>query len=72
MTFSKKILDEILENEYSVVVITNNFHILRATSVAKNAGFFDVTHIHAELQWYNLLPCFLRESLAVLKMLFKY
>jgi len=24
--------------------------------------------MHAGLQWYNLAPCYLRESLAVLKM----
>ena len=37
--------------------------------MAKKEGFYKVTHIHAGLQWYNLAPCFLRESLAVLKML---
>ena len=68
MAFSKAILDEAFKKDYSVVVITNNFHILRATSIAKNTGFKSVTHMHAGLQWYNLLPCYLRESLAVLKM----
>lgn len=68
MAFSKVILDDALKKDYSVVVITNNFHILRAASIAKSAGFKGVTHMHAGLQWYNLLPCYLRESLAVLKM----
>ena len=36
--------------------------------VLKNTGFKSITHMHAGLQWYNLLPCYLRESLAVLKM----
>ena len=31
-------------------------------------GFKDVTHLHAGLEWYNLMPCYLRESLAVLKL----
>lgn len=66
--FSKEILDEQFKDDYSVVVITNNFHVFRSTVMAKKTGFKDVTHIHAGLQWYNLAPCFIRESLAVLKM----
>lgn len=69
MKFSKEILDEKIGGDYRIVVITNNFHIFRGTSIAKKAGFENVSHMHASLQWYNLMPCFLRESLAVLKML---
>ena len=68
MKFSKEILDKHFEGDYSVAIITNNFHIFRGTSIAKNAGFKDVSHMHADLKWYNLMPCFLRESLAVMKM----
>lgn len=67
MAFSKKIADKILPEDYSICVITNDFHVLRGTSMAKDAGFLNVTHKGAHLQWYNLLPCYLRESLAVLK-----
>ncbi len=35
---------------------------------AKAEGFTEISHLHAGLQWYNLVPCYLRESLAVLKM----
>ncbi len=66
--FSKELLDKYFEDNYSVVVVTNNFHVFRATSVAIKTGFKDVSHIHAGLQWYNLMPCYLRESVAVLKM----
>ncbi len=69
MKYSKAILDNYFSNDYSVVVITNNFHIFRGATIAKNTGFKDVTHMHAGLQWYNLMPCFLRESLAVIKMI---
>ena len=69
MKYSKEILDNCFTNDYSVVVITNNFHVFRGTTIAKNTGFKDVTHMHAGLQWYNLMPCFLRESLAVIKMI---
>ncbi len=68
MLFSKVLLDEYFEDNYSVVVVTNNFHIFRGVSLAKKSGFNDISHFHAGLQWYNLLPCYLRESLAVLKM----
>ena len=68
MRFSKEILDGIYEDDYSVVVITNNFHIYRGVQIAKMEGFGDVYHKHAGLRWYNMAPCYLRESLAVLKM----
>jgi len=69
MKFSKENIEKQLTNDYSVVIITNNFHIFRGATIAKNAGFKNVTHMHAGLQWYNLMPCFLRESLAVIKMM---
>lgn len=68
MKFSKAILDERFSGDYSIAVITNNFHIYRGVCIAKNEGFKDVTHLHAGLQWYNLMPCYLRESLAVIKL----
>lgn len=68
MRFSKEILDERVGEDYSIAVITNNFHIYRGTHIAKNEGFADVTHLHAGLQWYNLMPCYLRETLAVIKL----
>lgn len=70
MRFSKIILDGKLKENYDIVVITNNFHIYRGISIAKKEGFKNVFHMHAGLQWYNLVPCYLRESLAVLKMWF--
>ncbi len=69
MEFSKFLLDKQFGHNYSVVIITNNFHVFRGTSIAKKTGFDNVSHMHADLQWYNLMPCYLRESLAVLKML---
>ncbi len=69
MKFSKELLDDCFGTDYSVAVVTNNFHIFRGTAIAKNAGFQNVTHLHAGLQWYNLVPCYLRESLAIIKMI---
>ncbi|MBQ8301910.1 MAG: YdcF family protein [Clostridia bacterium] len=68
MRFSKEILDTYFNEEYTTVVITNNFHIYRGVSIAKIEGIENVSHMHASLQWYNIVPCYLRESLAVLKM----
>jgi len=70
MRFSKEILDKKFNDEYEVVIITNGFHIYRGVTIAKIEGFENVSHIHAGLQWYNLPTCYLRESLAVLKMWF--
>ena len=68
MRFSKEILDKKFGAPYSIAVITNGFHIYRGVSISHREGFENVTHLHAGLQWYNLLPCYLRESLAVVKM----
>lgn len=68
LRFSKEMLDAYFNDDYDTVIITNNFHIFRGTSIAKREGFNNVFHMHAGLPWYNLLPCYLRESLAVLKM----
>lgn len=68
MRFSKLLLDKYFEKDYKTVVITNNFHIYRGVAIAKAEGLANVYHMHCGLQWYNLIPCYLRESLAVLKM----
>lgn len=68
MRFSKEVLDEYFEEDYSIAVITNKFHIYRGVEIAKAEGFEKVTHMGAPIRWYNVIPCYLRESLAVLKM----
>lgn len=69
MRFSKAILDKYFGRKYSVAVITNDFHVFRSVTVAKRNGFQEVSHMHSGLQWFNYMPCFIRESLAVLKLL---
>ena len=68
MRFSKEILDSYFDSEYKIAVITNDFHVFRGVSIAKMEGFGTVSHLHAGLQWYNMIPCYLRESIAILKM----
>ena len=68
MEYTKPLLDEKLGNNYRVAVVTNAFHIYRGTSIARKEGFNAATHLHGGIEWYNIVPCYLRESLAALKM----
>ncbi len=67
MRFSKDILDGIYGKNYKIVVITNNFHIYRAERTAKNEGFSDVSTLHCATPFYDAIPAYLRETLAVVK-----
>ncbi len=68
MAYSKELLDTYFDKDYDIVVITNNFHIYRGVSYAKDAGFKNVSHMSAHIRWYTIVPNYLRETLAVLKM----
>jgi uncharacterized SAM-binding protein YcdF (DUF218 family) len=67
MLFSKEILDNYFEKSYQTVIITNNFHIYRATQIAKNAKL-NATHLHAKLDWYTVPLNYLRECFGVMKL----
>jgi uncharacterized SAM-binding protein YcdF (DUF218 family) len=66
-TFSKKLLDEHFQSTYNVVFITNEYHVFRAESLAKNAGFTNISNCHSKTQWYTVIPSCLRECIGVLK-----
>lgn len=68
MLFSKQILDKRLKADYKVAVITNDYHIYRSVNIAGDSGFENVTSLHASQNFYNAVPNYLRESLAVIKM----
>ncbi len=68
MRFSKAILDNIFDREYKTVIITNNFHIYRGVTYAKMEGLGDVTHLGGRIKLYNIIPSYIRESLAILKL----
>jgi len=73
MKYSKRILDGIYGGDVSICFVTNNFHVYRSSRLAKMAGFENVTHLHTGLQWYNYVPNYIRETLAILKMwIFRY
>jgi uncharacterized SAM-binding protein YcdF (DUF218 family) len=65
--YSKKILDEQLGKSYRIVLITNGFHIYRSSQIAKEVGFSS-NHLHADMQGYLILPTYIREFVAVIKM----
>lgn len=66
-TYSKEILDEKFDN-YEVCFVSNEYHIYRASSLAKIAGFDKTTHTHSNTVWYTVIPSTLRECMAVVKM----
>lgn len=60
-TFSKDILRQRFPHEYSIVFITNNFHVYRAESIAKTVNI-SVNHLGADTVWYTIPMNYLRES----------
>ena len=67
---AKDLLDSRLGEDYSITLITNDFHILRATAIAQKAGFDSPTHLNSPTPVYTALPSVLRECLAILKFIF--
>lgn len=63
--YSKALLDEYFDNDYSAVYVTNDFHIFRAGRIARDAGLDHMTHTHSNTIWYLIVPSCLRECLAV-------
>ena len=64
---SKEILDQLFEDPYETVVITNDFHIYRATKLAEKLEM-NVTHYNAKIEWYAIPLNYSRECVAILKM----
>lgn len=65
--FSKKILDDKFDGDYSLCFVTNEYHIYRAREIAKTANIESATHTHSTTVWHSVLPGTLRECLAVIK-----
>ncbi len=64
--FSKEILDERFGDEYSVVFVTDDFHIYRAEMTAESQGIKSAAHCHSVGAFYTVLPNGFRECLAVM------
>jgi len=67
VAFARGILESRFPQGFSSVLITNDFHIYRATRIASYAGV-EVSHIGASTKWHTLPSNYLREMLAVMWM----
>ncbi len=66
-TFSKKILDDIYQNQsYTIVYVTNYFHTFRAGLLAKQLGF-SAEGLGAPVTFYMLPNYYIREYFSVIK-----
>lgn len=65
---SKVILDKHFKKDYNVAFITNDFHIFRASQLSKIVGL-NSNHIHSSLQWYLIPNTYIRECMAIIKLL---
>lgn len=54
-----------LDENTPMVYVSNAFHCYRAGCYAKRAGFTNVTSLPAATPWRSVLPCYLREALAL-------
>lgn len=64
--FAKQILDDYFKRDYSVLFVSDDFHIYRADISAENEGFKNIGHLHSTAPFYTLIPNGLREYLAVM------
>ena len=67
LQFSKEIMDG-EKSEYSVCIVTNNYHILRAKIIAKSLGL-NATHIGAKTDYRTVPVCYTREMIAIISLL---
>ena len=66
-SFAKLILDEHFSQNFSSVLITNDYHVYRAVQTADHAGI-SANYIGTYTDWYTLPANYLREMLAVVKL----
>ncbi|MFI6427975.1 YdcF family protein [Promicromonospora sp. NPDC050880] len=66
--FTKNLLDARLEEGYTTLFVTNDFHVLRANELSRRAGL-ESTHLHAGTPWYEVPVDYTRELLALGKFL---
>lgn len=59
--------DKISDPQAKVVIVSNQFHIFRATRIAKKKGFTHVQGMGTGVKWYTVPNMYVREAFAVLK-----
>ncbi len=68
--FSKEKIEEHSKksiNEVNVKIITTDFHSLRSSILAKNAGYENITIYSSRTKWYMAPVLYLREAFALVK-----
>jgi uncharacterized SAM-binding protein YcdF (DUF218 family) len=68
LSFSNEILIEYFPDGFRAVVVTNDFHVFRATRQARILGI-DATSIGAPTPWHSLAANYLREMIAIINFL---
>ena len=66
--YSKELLKEQFEGDYTVAFISTDYHIYRAERLAKIAGYTETTHCHSNSMPQNIIASGIREILAVIKL----
>lgn len=68
LKFSKAIIDKRENNqEYTLAVVSNNFHVYRAVSIGKKQGLHDIEGLAARSDRLLLLNYMVREAMAIFK-----
>lgn len=55
------------KTDASVVIVSNDFHIFRATAIAKKKGLQTVQGLGSSTKWYTVPNMYVREAFAVIK-----
>ncbi|MBU0437738.1 YdcF family protein [Staphylococcus succinus] len=66
LLYSKKKMEKLLKN-YNCIVVTNNFHVLRAVLIAKKMGI-KIYGVGSNTKFYFWINAFIREYIAILSM----
>jgi len=65
--YTKKLLDDHFNGEYSVTFVTSEFHVYRAGIIARSVGYDNMSYVGSRTLPYLVIPNGFRECLAVVK-----
>jgi len=66
-SFSKALIEERFGTDYSAAFITNDYHVFRASVIAKYCGFNGIRHVCGKTPALMIIPRTLREMLGLAK-----
>ncbi len=62
--YSRRLVED---EDASIVLVTNRFHVFRSVGIAKKQGMENVEGMGAPIKWYTIPNLYLREAFAVVK-----